>query len=98
MKAISIYRANSKTIYVTVSGLNLSGYTATLTAKSDFGETSSITKAGVIDEAVITFSLVSDDTDVTEGSYVYDIVVTKDDDAVTLVQSTLTIKQSVTYS
>lgn len=94
-----MYEGNSKTITCTVSGLvDLDGYTATFTAKTSAASdqiTPSIEVIGSIVGLVITISLDPADTGVSPDKYAYDITITDGSDTYTVVQSTLTILESV---
>jgi hypothetical protein len=96
---IQIYQNNSKTILCTVTGIaSLAGYTAVLTAKQKITDTIPVfTSTGTTDGLNITFELAPSQTNLTPNSYHYDVVLSDGLHNYSIVQSIITILDSVKY-
>lgn len=98
---IQIYKNNSKTVACTVTGTSsLTGYTATMTCKKSVYDAAAdelFSVTGTINSLVISFDLTPTETNIAAGDYVYDITVSDGTNVYTVVQSKLTILESVKY-
>jgi len=98
MNEITIYQNNSKTINVTIAGLDtLTGYTAVLTCKKNIDDNILFEITGTTIGLVSTFKLLPTHTNLTTNTYNYDITISNDVDIYTVVQSVIKIIDSVKY-
>jgi len=102
MATITIYQKNTATIEVTVTqdgeAFDLTGYTCTFNVKKNkTDETFILEKEGSVSSNVITFDLTADDTDIDNGSYVYEVLISKETPEFrrTVCQDVLVIKDSI---
>lgn len=95
---IEIYQNNTKTINCVVTGLSLTGYTPTLTVKSNTLSTAVLSKTGVVqDPSTATFYISSTDSSLAVGDYVYDIVVSADASIYTVTKDAFIILDGVKF-
>jgi hypothetical protein len=97
--SIQVYQNNSKTVVCNVTGLaSLTGYTAVMTVKTAITATgTTFTSTGTTNGLTIKFELTPANTNIAPNTYWYDIVVTNGSKNYTVVQSVLTVLDSVKY-
>lgn len=96
---IEIYQKNSKTIELTITGLNdISDYTPLLSVKKLESDASTlIFNGGVITDAsgTVSFALLPADTSLAIGDYVYDVNIESSTNTYTVTNNIFTILDSV---
>ncbi len=92
----AIYRGDSQTITVNITGLaTLSGYTVVFIVKDDLGDTPLKSNTGSTESLTATFNITSSETDISADNYNYGVVASNGVNVYTVRQYTLTIKDSI---
>jgi len=102
---IEIYQGNSDTIFCAITDsssltMDLTGYTGTITVKKNVGSTAIIQKIHSNkndSEGAIWFEILTTETDITAGDYMYDITIDNSTNIHTPVQDRFRIIDSVRY-
>jgi len=96
---IEAYQNNTKSFWVTVSGLDVTGYNSYFTAKRNIADASALIELNgtVEDPSTLFFCLGSNDTSVAVADYPYDITLEKDASIFTIVKDILSIINGVRY-
>jgi hypothetical protein len=96
---IEAYQNNTKPFWVTVSGLDVTGYTPYFTAKKSISDASALIEliGTVEDSSTLFFCLDSTDTSIAAGEYPYDVTVENDASIYTVTKDILGIFNGVRW-
>ena len=96
---IEVYQNNTKSFWVTVSGMDVTGYTPYFTAKRSIADASALIELNgtVEDPSTLFFCLGSNDTSVAVADYPYDVTVENDASIYTVTKDILSILNGVRY-
>jgi len=96
---LEVFQHNTKSFRVTVSGLDVTGYTPYFTAKRNVDDASALIQLiGVVeDPSTLFFCLGSNDTSVAVADYPYDVTVENDASIYTTTKDILSILNGVRY-
>jgi len=96
---VEVYQNNTKPFWVTVSELDVTGYTPYFTAKRSIADASALIELNgtVEDPSTLFFCISSTDSSVATGDYPYDITLEKDASIFTIVKDILSIINGVRY-
>lgn len=103
MSKITIYEGNSAVITCAVYNPDgtdavLTGFTGTLTVKTNKADTVAlITETGTNSSNDITFTITSNDNDLTKGSYYYEVTIESTTEKITIAQDRMIVKESIVY-
>ena len=96
---IEVYQNNTKSFWVTVSGLDVTGYTPYFTAKRSIADASALIELNgtVEDPSTLFFCIPSKDSSIAVADYPSDITVEKDSSIYTVTKCILRILDGVRY-
>ena len=96
---IEVYQNNTKPFWVTVSELDVTGYTPYFTAKRSIADASALIEliGTVEDPSTLFFCLDSSDTSIAAGEYPYDVTVENDASIYTITKDILGIFNGVRW-